>query len=535
MSSYTIAGYIRLSSEDRDIKKSGKLESNSITNQRHLIRDYISRQPDLAGANLIELCDDGWSGKNFERPGIKKLLQQAREGKIHCIIVKDLSRFGRDYLMVGNYISRVFPFLGVRFIAINDGFDSIRPLDMDSLETSFKTLLYDIYSRDLSRKVRSAKRLKAERGAFLSPFAPYGFIKDPSNKNHLLVDPEAAETVQRIFQAAIGGQSTVQIAQMLNAQQLPTPMLYKRTSGCSRTIWPSIQEENFWTDTMIIKILRDERYLGKAVYGKRTRDSVGNAHTVKVNRSDWVVVAHTHENIITQEEFDQAQAQLRKWAERDNSPIKGHPLYQKVRCGICGHILTRHKAKHPYYLCKTPRVTSAYACSTEKLLESDLMAALLENLRIQASYAVKINRIWEEQHRKRHLDIAATQKSLLVLKGRKDRLEQQIKGMYEDFALGNMSKTEYLETKSTVTKERVALTEQIAALEAQLENSSKDGKLQNRFVDSFQKYAAVQEITAEIMNDVLKEVIVYPDCKLEIVWNFREDYEKLLLATNANG
>ena len=133
-------------------------------------------------------------------PPSRKLIAQVRAGKIQCIVVKDLSRFGRDYLTVGNYISSVFPFLGVRFIAVNDGYDSSRPMDVDSLDTSFKALLYDFYSRDLSRKVRKAKRFRAQRGDFLSPFAPYGYVKDPANKNHLLIDPPAAETVRRIFQ-----------------------------------------------------------------------------------------------------------------------------------------------------------------------------------------------------------------------------------------------------------------------------------------------------------------------------------------------
>lgn len=169
----TTAKYIRLSSEDSDLGQEGKTESNSVTNQRNLLDAFINRTPELADTRVIEFCDDGWSGKNFERPAVQEMIAQVRAGQIQCIIVKDLSRFGRDYLTVGNYISCVFPFLGVRFIAVNDGFDSIRPADVDSLETSFKTLLYDLYSRDLSRKVRSAKRQRAERGDFLSPFAPY--------------------------------------------------------------------------------------------------------------------------------------------------------------------------------------------------------------------------------------------------------------------------------------------------------------------------------------------------------------------------
>ena len=147
--------------------------------------------------------------------------------------------------MVGNYISRVFPFLGVRFIAVNDGFDSSRPQDIDSLDTSFKTLIYDLYSRELSGKVKNAKRMRAEKGLFLSPFAPYGYVKDPEDKNRLLIDKEAADIVRKIFALTIDGVRPTEIAAMLNRKGVPTPMLYKRAAGCSRDRWPSIHEENF--------------------------------------------------------------------------------------------------------------------------------------------------------------------------------------------------------------------------------------------------------------------------------------------------
>ena len=253
------AMYLRISSEDADLRTGEKDESESISNQRSLLREYVSGHAELAGSEILEFCDDGWSGTNFERPAVKELLEQVRRGQINCIVVKDLSRFGRDYLTVGDYISRVFPFLGVRFISINDGFDSSNPLDIDSLDTSFRTLIYDLYSRDLSRRVKSAKKARAERGAFLSPYAPYGYVKDPEDKNHLLVDTEAAEVIRRIFQMAADGAKTWEIAAALNGDGVSSPKNYKVEAGCTRKPWRSIQEENFWTASLVAKFLRDER------------------------------------------------------------------------------------------------------------------------------------------------------------------------------------------------------------------------------------------------------------------------------------
>ena len=524
----TIAKYLRLSSEDDDLKLTGKLESNSIANQRNLLDSYIRRMPECADAEVIEFCDDGWSGKNFERPAVQEMLDLVRQGKIQCIIVKDLSRFGRDYLTVGNYISRVFPFMGVRFIAINDGFDSIRPMDADSLETSFKTLLYDLYSRDLSRKVRSAKRFRAQRGDFLSPFAPYGFIKDPDNKSRLMIDPEAAETVRRIFQMMGEGRTAIQIARVLNTEDIPTPMRYKRAAGCSRTVWPCIDEDNFWTATGVTVILRDERYIGKSVYGKRVRDMVGNVHTVKVSKADWITVDNTHDGIVTQEEFERAQANLRAFAERENT-APYHVLQRKVRCGVCGHVMRRGGTGKPYYLCQTPLVTDAYSCPTDKTREREIMDALLDGLRVQAQTAVEMSLIWEEQRKKHRKDAKTIWKTITALKEERNQKAQQIKSLYEAYALEEIGKSEYLAAKATSTRECESIDAKIAELEAELEDTAPDGKLNNRFVASFQKYIGVEEITREIVSDVLKEVRIFPDGRLEILWNYSEDYKKILL------
>ena len=299
MGNYTVAKYLRLSSEDNDLDTGGKLESNSIANQRNLIDSFLHGNIEFAGADIIELCDDGWSGTNFDRPAVQRLLQMVKEGKVQCIVVKNLSRFGRDYLTVGNYISQIFPFLGVRFIAINDGLDSSRPMDVDSLETSFKTLLYDLYSRDLSRKIRSSLNFRAKQGLFLSPFAPYGYVKDPANKNHLLVDPESADVVRRILRMVGDCIAVTAVAKSLNRDAVPTPYALKKAAGITLSLPTKIDGLDLWTKATIYQIVRDECYIGKTIYGKHTRDKIGSQHVVKISRSDWIVKENTHEGIVT--------------------------------------------------------------------------------------------------------------------------------------------------------------------------------------------------------------------------------------------
>lgn len=527
----TVAAYLRISDEDEDRGQAAKTESDSIANQRNLITDFISRMPEFDGAEVIEFCDDGWSGKNFTRPAVRKMLDMARQGKIHCIVVKDLSRFGRDYLEVGNYISRVFPFLGIRFIVVNDGFDSIRPMEADSLETSFKTLIYDIYSRDISRKVRSAKRIKAEKGEFLSPFAPYGYKKDGEKKNHLVIDPETAGIVRKIFEMAADGQTTEKIARTLNMDQVSTPMLQKHSAGCTRK-WKSIHEENFWTHNTVGVILRDERNTGMNIFGKRMRDEIGRSHTVKKDRGEWISVSGTHQGIVTREEFDRAQEQMRRFQERGCGKPGGSPFLKKVRCGICGHIMARAGKKKPYYVCHTPRVTDKYACPVERMPEKDFEEAVLKQLRIQALYAVDLSRIWEEKQRLRKQDTEGMRKALSRLKESRSALDNHIRDIYEKTIFGEMDKEAYLKEKKLASEEKDQINQRIRELEAELQNASENGRLENKFTDSFQQYTEIEELTADIVNDVLQEIVVFPDRVFNIVWNYRDELESLLLDVN---
>ena len=530
---FVIAIYLRLSSEDDDLKQLGKLESNSIANQRNLLRDFISCNEEWAAADVVEFCDDGWSGKNFERPGVQEMIAQARQGHIQCIIVKDLSRFGRDHLIVDNYISRVFPFLGVRFIAVNDGIDSIRSEDVDSMDTSFKTLIYDYYSRDLSRKVRSAKELRAKRGDFLSPFAPFGYVKDPAKSSRLMIDPPAAEIVRYIFQMAIAGKRRVEIARTLNQESVLTPMQYKRTAGCSRTIWPCVHEDNFWTALSVTKILRDERYIGTNIYGKRFRDMVGHTHTVKVSRADWITVEQTHDGIVTREEFDRAQAAMRAFEEYDGRMRK--PSQRKVFCGICGHAMARSGGADAFYACHTSRVAFDYPCTEEPVPEADIQEVVLLGLRTQAAAAVEMERIWAERRQSKAGSPANVRKKLSALNEVLTQQDQKLKELYEGFILGQTSKTEYLAGKEAIVKSREAVSAQIEELKVCMENADADGHLQNRFVSCFRQYKDVETLTKKIADDVLEKIIVYPGGRLQVVWNYREDYEKLMLDLNMGG
>lgn len=530
----TVARYLRISDEDQDFKRANKTESDSIVSQRNLISDFIRKLPEYVDADIVEFCDDGWSGKNFERPAVMEMLKQVGNGQIQCIIVKDLSRFGRNYLEVGNYISRIFPFLDVRFIAINDGFDSIRPMEADRLDVSFQTLLSDLYSRDLSCKVKNALRFKAEQGKYIAAFAPYGYVKDQKDKNRIVPDPAAAENVRCIFRMAADGMTTMQIAREMNERQILTPMQYKCMNGCGRVAWHCIREDNFWTPQTVIKILRDERYTGKAVFGRQKREETGKIHQVKVSKADWITVEHAHESIVSQEEFDHAQDQLRAYMERGVVCKSKRPLKRKVRCGICGRNMMRAGGrKHPYYTCMTFLLTDAYPCPAERIPEAELLEIVQKNIQEQAKYAVDISRIWEEKQRYNSRDTDGLRKTLVTLKKSRGGLENDIRELYEKFAFGELDKERYLDLKKAALEKCGNLSKKIEELEDAIKNAGTNGKLENKFAERSSQYTELKELTDAITADVLQEIIVYPDKKLNIVWNYPDDLKNLLMDTEA--
>jgi len=267
------------------------------------------------------------------------------------------------------------------------------------------------------------------------------------------------------------------------------------------------------------------------IFGKRVRDEIGKNHTVRNGRDKWIAVENTHNGIVTREEFDRAQEQMRKYVEHPCSPA-GNLYCKKVRCGVCGHIMARSRGKKPYYLCKTPRVTDAYACPVEQVPEDDITDAVLEQLHMQALFAVDASHIWEEKHRLKKQDSGSIRKSISRLRQSCTVLENYIREIYEKTVFGEMGRDEYLKEKSAAVQKRDAIQIKIEELQAELQNAGADGKLENRFVDSFTKYTEVEKLTAEITADVLQEIIVYPDRRLEIVWNYRDELEKLLLDIN---
>ncbi|WP_312048280.1 recombinase family protein, partial [Anaerotignum sp.] len=362
----TIALYLRLSNEDIN-----EGESNSISNQRDLLRNYISSKKDLQGYEVLEFIDDGYSGATFDRPALNKLLKLT--GKtIDVVMVKDFSRFGRNLIEVGNYIDQVFPFLGVRFIAVNEDYDSNNYKGSTaSIDVGLKALIYEMYSRDISRKIRAVQKSKFQKGEYLCILPLYGYMRSPNVKNKLIQNPETAPVVKRIFELACEGKTATQIAVVFNTEGVPSPYMYHKEKGTDKKRgWKLSSENTIWTNAIVHRYLKDERYTGKLISRKRTKIDINTKKTMLLPRSEWIICEDAHEAIVSREVWKQAQLVMKSYRPKPCT-IADYNLFKGLlKCQHCGRTLTFFKyMKEPCYRCATRRFVTFCECKDVRINE----------------------------------------------------------------------------------------------------------------------------------------------------------------------
>jgi DNA invertase Pin-like site-specific DNA recombinase len=324
------AAYIRVSREDGD-----KEESNSIRNQRTFLMNYILAKEDLHLYHIY--VDDGYSGTNFHRPGFQQMIAEIEHGRVNCVIVKDLSRFGRDYLDTGNYLERYFPAWGVRFIAINDHIDSIH--QAYDLLIPIKNIFNEQYSRDISKKIRSTLHAKQQSGEFIGAFACYGYQKSPSDRNKLIIDPYAADIVRRIFSLYLHGYGKKKIAKILNSEGVLCPFEYKRANGAHYQNFYGSGHSVSWSYSSINCILHREMYIGNMVQGTKRQTLCGRQQ--KIAKEDWIIVPNTHEAIIDLDTWERTQRMLTTKMQPSSTKPSQNIFSGLLKCSTCKKAMVR--------------------------------------------------------------------------------------------------------------------------------------------------------------------------------------------------
>jgi len=516
---YTVALYIRLSAEDENDG-----ESNSVKNQRDLLTAFVKKNAELSGCKVIEFCDDGYSGVTFDRPNVKKMLERVRKGEIKCIVVKDFSRFGRNYIEVGDYLEQVFPFLGVRFISVNDHYDS--DVDYNSIggiEVALRALIYDLYSKDLSAKVKSALTAKKRRGESTSPYAIYGYIKSAKNKNRLEIDEEAAKIIRQIFELAISGKRAKEIAMILNTQNTLSRNEYKASKGDGRD-WVRVSKiGTFWKDSDIRKIVYDKRYTGVAIGNYFERKGIGRSEYRLVPKEDWIVVPNAHAAIITDEEYEKAQKMLER-VPRKKSTEKERFLFNKVRCHHCNHAMRRNRGKHPAFVCSTPISIYSPNCIQGGIPENVIENALLSAIQNQALLFAKTEKSRQKQHKALHNKLSDIQKSIRQFENTIQSLEAARQEHYEDYKDERITKDEFLFHREACNNQIEGLTANIAVLTEKLTNASSVAEQTTAINSEWQNSIGITELDRAIVDALVDSIIVYDSEHIEIRFKFADGY-----------
>lgn len=531
----TLAKYVRISSADEAVKYGDKMESISVTHQRMMLDRYIQSRPEFSGCTVLEFQDDGHSGTNLDRPGIRALLGAAHRRKIDCIIVKDLSRFARDHLISGHYLEQVFPTLGIRFISVNDGYDSndFPYGTAGNINNGLLNLINEMYSRDLSQKSKAAKRQYAQRGQCINAYPIYGYLKSPEDKRAWVPDPEATPVVQRIFALYLEGKGPAEISRILNDEGIPTPAQHKRAIGSKRQLWNSERTDNFWRGTTIAKMLHDERYTGKLVALKTTISELGNIHSAKpLEKEDWIVIPGAFEPIISQDIFDLAQAKTGVTEPRRKfGPMKQRLFSRKLKCGYCGAALQRHEiGQGVYYTCNGLAWNGTAECRAIRMFETDLTQVVLSSIRFQARLAKTMEKNLERQAKNiqaaKNRDEAAQQR----IQQRITQLETRKAEIYLSYDQGVISQTAY---RARCKKVDAAISEQkrrLGTLEQADDGSAIGTDIDiNAQINTLTPLSNLRTLDRGIVEKLIHSIQIYSGNRIEITWNFSENYIQLLL------
>ena len=511
---YRTGAYKRLSREDGD-----KAESDSILNQQRVIEDYCSVHADLEIVDSY--VDDGFTGTNFSRPDFQRMMADIESGRINCVIVKDLSRFGRDYIDMGYYLERVFPQKGVRFIAINDHVDSLlRPYDM---MLPLKNVFNTQYAKDISEKIRSAFKAKQKRGEFIGAFASYGYRKDPANHNHLIIDPAASAVVRRVFQMAAEGYGQIKIAKILNEEQIPCPSIYKKLNGENYTNSRRLDKTAYWTYSSIHKMLRNEIYRGNMVANRYYR-SVMHSKAKKTPDEDIIIVEDTHEPIISEELWNSVQAQITKNTRSIPWDDHVHTFAGLIKCGDCGRALCRKKngADAAYFSCGSYERYGPSVCSKHSVSEKRLEEIILQDLNRLISAVKDLKALAKEIPQK---DSAADRRAveLARMEGALQRVQRLKKSAYEDYRDNLLSKEEFLQYKADYDDQETGLKGLIRRL-----NEEEDDTARNEWMDRLLQFGKLETLDRLTLVQLVQEIRVFENRRIEITYLFSEALRSII-------
>ena len=523
--------YIRLSRDDGD-----KMESNSITSQREILKEWLNLHPDIALYDFY--IDDGWSGTDFNRPGFQQMMDDIYAGNVNCVIVKDLSRFCRNASEGGRYLDDVFVRLRIRFIALNNGLDTVSG-NMNAatqlISVGVTNVINESVAATTSVNVRGTLNMNRKQGKFIGSFASYGYLKDPEDHHKLIVDEETAPVVRMIFDKYIAGTSIIGIAKELNAMGIPNPSAYKKQKGYNYRHPAGAQTDGLWPDSSVRRILKNEMYIGNMIQGKNTTVSYKIHQCRAVPSEDWIKVNGTHEAIVDSDTFEKAQSLLGRHIRKPPSQNQVHLLAGFVRCAKCGRIMSRKTNRHAYatyhyYRCVTNNKMKPGGCTRGSIridrIEEAVLLLLQKTVEACVEYEKLLAQINCSSNRKTESD--NLQRQLKQQKAERENCMRSMAELYPDWKRGILTQQEFVTIKANLSEKIEKLNVTIQHLEDTADQYQSGVDSENAFLSGFRKYGTITELTRPMLLELVKEIRVYDENRIEIELNFRDEFAQLM-------
>lgn len=522
---FNVAEYIRLSKEDGD-----KAESDSIGNQRKLIADYLKDKEEFVLYDVY--VDDGYTGTNFNRPFFQRMLADIEAGHVNCVIVKDLSRFGRDYIDTGKYLERYFPERDIRFIAITDNIDSFK--QSYDMMLPIKNVFNEQYARDISKKVHTSMHTKQKAGEFIGAFPSYGYKKSPVDKNKLVIDEYASDIVRRIFSLYISGYGKIRIAGILNEEGIVCPSEYKNMNGDNYRNSKRLNSTSYWTYSTINRILHNEMYRGNMVQGKTIQYMHGKARSRE--KEDWIVVKDTHDAIIDIDTWNKAQ-RLLKCRTRSLDLTSNTSIFAGfLKCGECGRALCKKNrtykgARHSYYQCSTYVRSGLQFCTPHTVAYSVLEKIILNDLSTIIRSVDNLKELVEKQRVNTSGFKPADCKEQTRLENELQRIGKLKKEVYEDYKEELITKAEYISYRKEYIQKEEFLEKQLADMLAKQEADPDTDILKKPWIKHLLELRNIERLDRDIMVEMVSEIRVYENHKIVVIYNFSNELDSLLTNT----
>lgn len=531
---WSVALYIRLSQEDSD-NGTEKQESNSVTSQKTLLNEFIEEHDDLIVYDTY--IDDGFTGTDFNRPSFQRLLEDMRSGNINCVIVKDLSRLGRNYIEVGNYIEQVFPLFNIRFIAINDSVDSFKnPTSTNTILVPFKNLINDEYCRDTSTKIRTSLNGKKKKGEFIGAFPSYGYIKNPKDKHRLIIDESVADIIRNIFDWNVNeGLGKIAICHRLNDLGILNPTGHKKLELGQNYNNYGIQDNTYtWTPSTIRNILNNEVYIGNTVQGKRRTKSYKVHKVEAVPKEEWVRVENTHEPIIDKETFEKVQEMSRRDTKVSQKTKELSVWAGFLKCADCGRAMNKKSStnkrgsKYEYYICSTYRKKSNKLCTKHTIKEELLEKAVVQAINLHIDLLINTEEIIKQinQSSFQNLKNENIENMIMTKQNEISKISNFKRTLYEDWKNEDITRDEYLEYKQKYENDIERLKLNIERLQNEKQKYENQNQSSNKWIEKFKEQKGITELSRDIMMELIDCIYVHDNGNITIRFKFEDEFKR---------